>query len=221
LHATLNHYNECAAKMCPPKPTITWSQVVDLDVLSLVEILHSQTDICQERWAQPQFQAATNAWYKLQCAKEELLTIRVEAHHLWTSMHDVEDHLLMTLASLQNEALNLAYFITQTLSYHLSRNMYLWNQIVLLESLPGYTAKHGLGNCLHTNGVSATLLPLPHPISNSSSLSPLHSMPLDKCNNQRMESTDEKDEAEDDHDDYDAIMDRLANTLDSIAVDGL
>ena len=195
--------------MSPPKPILTWAQVVDLDFLSMIEILRGRNDVRYENWAQPHFRTTAKAWHKLQRAKEELVSVGVEARRLWTSMCDEEDHLQATLASLKTQDPCLGNFLELSSCYRLSTNAYLRSRLLALENLPMYSAKHGPGVCLtSTHSHSSTLPPILPPV-------PADSYPANQNENSLLGigNSEENGGADEDEDDYNAVMDKLADAL--------
>ena len=65
LHSTLQKYNNAAAAMIPPKPSLNWDAVTHPDFPSTVELLRGRDDIRSCEWTQEHFRAATRAWQKL------------------------------------------------------------------------------------------------------------------------------------------------------------
>ena len=65
--------------MDPPKPSLTWKDVTDLNFLADIILLCGCDNIWEKPWFKPHFRDAMHAWHKLQCAREELGIIDIEA----------------------------------------------------------------------------------------------------------------------------------------------
>ncbi|KAJ6476159.1 hypothetical protein C8R45DRAFT_1054631 [Mycena sanguinolenta] len=84
-------YNEIAATMTPPKPTLDWEEVVEYAFLADFDLLREgRRDIRDERWAKPAGRAAMDQHYKLLRAEEEIERLNIEIRRLVTYMRDEE-----------------------------------------------------------------------------------------------------------------------------------
>src|SRR5260370_8856438 len=93
LQSVINKYNKFAASMNPPKPSLMWKDVMNLNFPSNIILLCSCEDIWEKPWFKLHFCEAMHVWYKLQCACEELKIIGIKAHQIWPSMKKEEPHL--------------------------------------------------------------------------------------------------------------------------------
>ncbi|KAJ6522135.1 hypothetical protein DFH09DRAFT_825157, partial [Mycena vulgaris] len=82
-------YNQVAEVMTPPKPTLSWEEVVEYAFLADFDLLREgREDIRGELWAQPAGRAAMDQHYKLLRAEEELVRLNIEIRRLITHMAD-------------------------------------------------------------------------------------------------------------------------------------
>jgi hypothetical protein len=87
----LDEYNSCAAKLTPPRPSLTWTKVVEAVYLAELDILRdTRQDIQTLKWAQPAHRKAMNLHFGLKQAKTEIVRLNVEIRRLLTFMYD--DH---------------------------------------------------------------------------------------------------------------------------------
>jgi hypothetical protein len=87
----LDEYNSCAIKLSPPRPTLTWTKVVDAVHLAELDILRdTRQDIRTLKWAQPAQREAMDIYFGLKRANEELPRLNMEIRRLLTFMCD--DH---------------------------------------------------------------------------------------------------------------------------------
>jgi hypothetical protein len=91
VHKAIARYNTQAVVLNPPRPKLSWKEVVDYSFLSEFDLLRlSRTDIRSDDWAKPAYREAMVKYFKLRCAHEELTRIEVEVCCLHTAIHDEE-----------------------------------------------------------------------------------------------------------------------------------
>jgi hypothetical protein len=84
-------YNECAGKLDPPRPKLSWTEVIEAASLAEFDLLRdTRQDIRQLPWAQPARREAMNLHFKIKGANDEILRLNVEIHRLLSFMFD--DH---------------------------------------------------------------------------------------------------------------------------------
>ena len=102
IKAALKRYNKAARAFSPPRPSLTWEEVVDYAFLSDFDLLRdARQDIRKQPWAQPTNRKLMNQWFKLDCACEEIKRIYIEIRRVVTYMQDEENFLLATEDELQ------------------------------------------------------------------------------------------------------------------------
>ncbi|KIK13947.1 hypothetical protein PISMIDRAFT_117935 [Pisolithus microcarpus 441] len=86
-------YNMQAAALNPPHPPISWKDIAEYSFLGEFNLLcHCHADVQDNNWAKPAFWQAMVKFFRLQCAREELVCGSMEVCHLWTSIHNEEAH---------------------------------------------------------------------------------------------------------------------------------
>ena len=123
LHNTLEKYNIVAKSMIPPKPSLAWEQVTNLEFLTLIKTLWGCDNIHTEDWTKQPFHDATRAWMKLQRAHDELTIIGTEAHWIIASIQDEEDQYVSAMSLLQHDCPGLVNHVSKT--FHYQRNIHL------------------------------------------------------------------------------------------------
>ena len=74
IRNALARYNAQAAKLKPPRPPLTWKEIVDYSFLAEFDLLRqSRFDIRQANWAQPIHREAMVKHFKLLRAREEIV----------------------------------------------------------------------------------------------------------------------------------------------------
>ncbi|KAF8317007.1 uncharacterized protein EI90DRAFT_3134059 [Cantharellus anzutake] len=193
LHSTLDKYNNAATSMIPPKPSLTWDDVTHPDFLSMVELLQGRDDIHSHEWAQEHFRAATQAWVKLQRAKEELLEETIE---VVTASNPI-----------------LASYISMTFKWHMKANSHLRKKLARLESHPSYLSPCGPGVSIHSvPGASDAT-------QQSSSVEPDLLPTMETADKQPLGDKDSDDDGiaeEEDEEQLEFTMDKLVDLFHSI-----
>ncbi|KAJ7260849.1 hypothetical protein B0H12DRAFT_1013808 [Mycena haematopus] len=104
LKTAIAKYNDAAEAMTPPRPHLTWEEVVENAFLGDFDLLReSRHDIRQEPWALPSGRAAMDQHYKLLRADEEIQRLNVEIRRFVTYMCDEEDFLVREEGCLREE----------------------------------------------------------------------------------------------------------------------
>src|ERR1700690_2808741 len=84
-------YNDCAEKLNPPWPKLSWTDIVESASLAEFDLLRdARQDIRHLPWAQPARREATNLYFKIEGAKAEITRLNVEIRRLLSFMLD--DH---------------------------------------------------------------------------------------------------------------------------------
>ncbi|KAI0038356.1 hypothetical protein FA95DRAFT_1567791 [Auriscalpium vulgare] len=89
IRTALQRYKACAAVLNPPRPPITWDEVVEYAFLADFDLLRSaRQDIRSKPWATPAGRLAMDTYFKIQRAQEEIVRLNVEVRRLATYLHD-------------------------------------------------------------------------------------------------------------------------------------
>ncbi|KAJ7351528.1 hypothetical protein DFH08DRAFT_957837 [Mycena albidolilacea] len=100
----ISNYNDVAQTMTPPRPTLTWEEVVEYAFLADFDLLcEGREDIRGEPWAQPAGRAAMDQHYKLLRVDEEIQHLNVEIRRLVTYMGDEARFLAIEEGRLREE----------------------------------------------------------------------------------------------------------------------
>ena len=140
VKSALKRYNDAARAFKPPRPSLSWEEVVDYAFLSDFDLLRdTRQDIRQKPWAQPANRSLMNQWFKLQRAREEIERLNIEIRRVITHMQDEEQFLLSLEDELQATKPTLAFHIAryrhdQTRFYELHRQRF-----AALPTLDGFT----------------------------------------------------------------------------------
>ncbi|KAF8144404.1 hypothetical protein K438DRAFT_1992863 [Mycena galopus ATCC 62051] len=142
VKSALERYNVAAAAMAPPKPQLSWAQVVEYAFLAEFDLLHEgREDIRAEPWALPAGRAALDQHYKMLRAEEEIERLNVEIARLVTYMADEEEFLVYHEERLRQEGEDT---LAHQVRIHRGRrgrfNAVHMECLVRLSKEPGFTA---------------------------------------------------------------------------------
>ncbi|EPQ50029.1 hypothetical protein GLOTRDRAFT_21641, partial [Gloeophyllum trabeum ATCC 11539] len=140
IKRALQHYNMQAAQLNPPRPTLTWKQIVDYTFIAEFDLLHlSREDIRDYRWAQPAVREATVKYLELQRAQEEIARLNVEIRRLRTAIHDEQSHVAETLGRLTRDDLPLATELMKRWHLRLAVNKIHSQRLDRVEAWSGFS----------------------------------------------------------------------------------
>jgi hypothetical protein len=101
IRNAITQYNEQAAKLNPPRPPLSWKEIIDYSFLGEFDLLrHSRGNVHQATWAQPARQAATVKYLTLHWGREEITRVNTEIRRLRTLIHDETVHVEGIIAEL-------------------------------------------------------------------------------------------------------------------------
>ncbi|KAG2740589.1 hypothetical protein P692DRAFT_20851327 [Suillus brevipes Sb2] len=106
----LGWFNLQAAALVPPRPQLTWKDIVEYSFLGEFDLLRqSRSDICTLDWTKPVHREATVKYFKLQHAHEEIQCLNIKICRLHTAIHDGDLTVNATINSLltSNEPIGL------------------------------------------------------------------------------------------------------------------
>jgi len=145
----LNRYNKYAAELDPPRPPITWDQVVEFTQLSEFDLLRdTENQLLGKRWAIPCNRQASAKYFDLQRSKEEIVHCNVEILRLRTKIRDNAIHFPVVIAQLRTSNLPLAAEVQRRWQYLSSVNSFHLFRIAQIEALPGYSGSLAAGTRL-------------------------------------------------------------------------
>lgn len=153
IRNAITRYNEQAAKLNPPRPPVSWKEIVDYSFLGEFDLLrHSRGNVHQETWTQPARRAATIKYLTLHRAREQITRVNIELRHLRTSIHDETVHTERIIAELSLTDPQLCLELQRRWALRSSINrIHLWH-LDKIENSPSYTGQRGIGVRLGAHG---------------------------------------------------------------------
>jgi hypothetical protein len=102
VHTALNNYNALAPLQQPPQPILEYNAVATYGWLGEFELLkESRHDVLHKPWANSANREVAAKFYKIVCAREELVRLNVEIRRLQTWLDDEDSLLISTADRLQ------------------------------------------------------------------------------------------------------------------------
>lgn len=110
IRHALDDYNQCATALRPPRPTLTWHDIMEMASLAEFDLLRdAREDVRDYPWAQRLNRQAMNLHFNIERAREEIARLNVELPRLFTSLVDRHFDVKVAIASLQDTDPALAY----------------------------------------------------------------------------------------------------------------
>lgn len=146
VRKAIARYNTQAAALNPPRPKISWKEVVEYSFLGEFDLLRlSCTDIRSDDWAKPAYREATVKFFKLCRAREELIRIEVEVRRLRTAIHDEEREVRDVVNQLADTDPNLGTELQRQHRHRAGVNAIHIHRLDKIEASAGYTGMTGIG----------------------------------------------------------------------------
>jgi hypothetical protein len=101
MRKAIKQYNAQAEKLNPPHAHLSWNQVVDYSFLAEFDILRFASSITQNQlWTKPAYREAAVKYFKLCCAREEIMRLNIEIRCLQTLIKNETLHTEQVLSHL-------------------------------------------------------------------------------------------------------------------------
>ncbi|KAI6007111.1 hypothetical protein EDD15DRAFT_2190723 [Pisolithus albus] len=141
IRTALDRFNTAARACSPPRPQLTFEEVVEYTFLADFDLLRNATreDISQRPWASPAARAAMDQYFKVCRAEEEIRRLNVEIRRIITYLCDEDRYMRACIAELQVSHPPLAH---QVQLYHNVRAKFTNHHLRILTEtvrLPGFT----------------------------------------------------------------------------------
>jgi hypothetical protein len=137
---SLDRYNAAAATVNPPRPSLSWNDIVEYAFLSEFDLLRdSRQDIRERPWSRPACRVAMDQHFKILRAHEEILRLNIEIPRVITYMRDEEAFLLKKECDLREVDPLLANQIALRRADQGRFNDLHLQRFHKLANLPGFT----------------------------------------------------------------------------------
>ncbi|KAJ6492318.1 hypothetical protein C8R45DRAFT_1096332 [Mycena sanguinolenta] len=89
IRNAIDQYNAVAEDMTPPKPTLSWEEVVNYGFLAEFDILRDTQDTIRSRpWTRRSYRVVMDRYFKILRAKEEIQRLNIEIKRVVTWIED-------------------------------------------------------------------------------------------------------------------------------------
>ncbi|KAG2114526.1 hypothetical protein DEU56DRAFT_933756 [Suillus clintonianus] len=154
IRNALSRFNLQAAALVPPRPQLTWKDIVEYSFLGEFDLLRqSRSDIRTLDWTKPAHREATVKYFKLQRAREEIQRLNIEIRRLRTAIHDEELTVNATINSLLVSNKPVGLELQRQWRSRAAINAAHLFRLDRIMSQAGFSGKRGLGTRL--NGTSS------------------------------------------------------------------
>ncbi|KIK40552.1 hypothetical protein CY34DRAFT_24782 [Suillus luteus UH-Slu-Lm8-n1] len=146
IRSALDHYNAAALSLTPPRRTLKWDKVIEYAFLADFDLLRdARQDISQRPWATPAARQATDLYFKMCRAKEEVLRLNNEIRRLVTYIHDKECYLQDCYTQLEPSCPALAHQISLQRLVRSRANAHLLQRVADIARLQGFSGSINIG----------------------------------------------------------------------------
>ncbi|TFY51701.1 hypothetical protein EVJ58_g10428, partial [Rhodofomes roseus] len=162
IKKALTRYNKHAAALVPPRPSLSWDEVLEMVSLAEFDLLRdARTDIRKEPWADRKNREAMNILFDMKRAEEEIERLNVEIPRLLTFMHD--DHIDFYNAIARNIITHppLAHELAQRWTYRDRIHANIAARLQQTARLPGFSGSVRTGQRLGRAAQGGNDVPLP------------------------------------------------------------
>ncbi|KIK33852.1 hypothetical protein CY34DRAFT_26971 [Suillus luteus UH-Slu-Lm8-n1] len=159
IRSALDRYNTAALSLTPPRRTLKWDEVIEYVFLSDFDLLRdARQDISQYPWATPAARQATDLYFKMCRAKEEVLRLNNEIQRLVTYIHDEECYLHDCYTQLELSCPALAHQINLRRLVRSRANGYLLQRMADIAQLQEFSGSISIGESIKKSlGDSASI----------------------------------------------------------------
>ncbi|KAL0569696.1 hypothetical protein V5O48_012269 [Marasmius crinis-equi] len=140
IRKALEEYNRAARTLTPPRPTLSFTQILEMVTLADFDLLKdSRLDITQLAWTDEQVRRTMQLHFGLLRADEEITRLNVEIRRLVTFMVDRHANYFHAIRRVKDSDPNLAVLIKKDLEYYTDIDGRVAERLELTSCLSGFT----------------------------------------------------------------------------------
>ncbi|KAI0371569.1 hypothetical protein BV20DRAFT_1035214 [Pilatotrama ljubarskyi] len=140
IKKAITDYNARAKELIPPRPTLAWSDIVDMSTVADFDLLRdTRQDIRELPWAQPLNRRAMNLYFNIKRAREEVQRLNVEIPRLISSMLDEHVDLYCAVAASLITNPSLAHELSRQWQYQHHVSVRIAQHLRDASQLPGFS----------------------------------------------------------------------------------
>ncbi|OBZ76606.1 hypothetical protein A0H81_03873 [Grifola frondosa] len=158
----LSEYNKCASELDPPRPELSWSNLMDMVSVADVDILRdARQDIRALPWAQRANRDAMNIYFNIKRVQEEIQRLNIEIARLFTWMVDEHVDYYRAIKECYLMDCSLARELSEHWQYRDKIHHCIVEWLYKASRLRGFTGKLTYGHRIGRDVDLATDIPLP------------------------------------------------------------
>ncbi|KAL0572264.1 hypothetical protein V5O48_009690 [Marasmius crinis-equi] len=140
IRKALESYNQAARALDPPRPTLTFAQIIEMVTLADFDLLKdSRVDITQLAWTDETVRRTMQLHFGLLRADEEIIRLNVEIKRLTTFMVDRHASYFHAVRSVEKSDPDLAVLIKREMDYWSEIDGRVAERLELTSRLSGFT----------------------------------------------------------------------------------
>ena len=145
IQRALQAYNQVALALDPPRPKLTWTQIVEYSTIAEFELLRvgARVDIRNLEWANARNREAGVCHTKMLRAKEEITRLNIEIKRLSTWITHEQEQLNHAIETCEDLLLKAA--ITSYAEERIRVNTNLQTTLFKIYSLRGFSGDSSIG----------------------------------------------------------------------------
>ncbi|KAG1894287.1 uncharacterized protein F5891DRAFT_1131007 [Suillus fuscotomentosus] len=158
IRTALDKYNTAARALSPPRPALSWEEVVEYAFLADFDLLRDAwQDISQRPWSTPSGRLTMDTHFKMRRAREEVQRLNIEIRRLATYLHDESRYLIECKKQLQTLHLGLAHQVALHRKIRARFSGHHYHRLHEISTLEGFTGSITPGESIEQGpGTSAT-----------------------------------------------------------------
>ncbi|KAL7284497.1 hypothetical protein ACG7TL_001788 [Trametes sanguinea] len=149
IRTALAAYNREAAALNPPRPELTWTEIMNMVSVGEFDILRdAREDIRSRPWAQAPNRDGTNTYFKVVRAREEIRRLNVEIRRLFSALIDEHVDFVRAIERIQELDPPLAHELEERQRYRSIVSASIVGWLVKTSRLAGFTGHIAYGHRL-------------------------------------------------------------------------
>ena len=153
IRNALDRYNAAASAVCPPRPTLSWNDVVEYAFLADFDLLRdSRQDVRDRPWTKPACRVVIDRYFKLERAREEIQRLNVEIARVVTYIRDEDKFLCLKEADMMLVSPGLARQVKIRRMERSRYNAWHMERFRKLASLPEFSGSIIPGTSIELGG---------------------------------------------------------------------
>ncbi|KAK1216061.1 hypothetical protein PQX77_021311 [Marasmius sp. AFHP31] len=162
IRKALDTYNDLATQVNPPRPTLTFNEIVEMVSVADFDLLKdTQHNVSELIWAREEHREAMHLHFWIRRAREEIYRLNIELKRLITFMLDDHADYHQALKATQCTDPDLAAELARQQSYRVAIHTHIVQRLAQTSALRGFTGCLLPGERLYRDSAATDMAPLP------------------------------------------------------------